>query len=82
MTHQFNIKIAEQYGVNAAIVIECLKYWVVRDRANGEDRTRGMVEDLVAIMPYLSREQIQEIVSRLRRLGVLTDSGLNEELLY
>jgi hypothetical protein len=82
MTHQFNIKIAERYGVNAALVIECLKYWAVRDGANGEDRTKEIVDELVAVMPYLGREQIQGIVSRLRRLGVLTDSGLNEELLY
>lgn len=82
MTHQFNIKIAEQYGVNAAIVIECIKHWIVRDRANNDNTMHDVVEELVAAIPYIHRERIQEAVRRLRRLGVLTDSGINEEFLY
>lgn len=85
MTHQFNIKIAEQYGVNAAIVIECIKHWIVRDSANGEKLyegrqwTRNRAEAFAAVFPYWNIHQIRRTIAGLVTDNILVQGFFNED---
>lgn len=34
MIHNFDINIAEKYGINAAIILQNMYYWIEKNRAN------------------------------------------------
>ena len=37
MNHSFNIELAEKYGVECAIVIENLAFWIKKNEANNKN---------------------------------------------
>ena len=73
MEHSFNIKIAQKYGVNAAIVLRHLQFWIIKNKTHGKHLhdartwTYYSVSAFTEIFPYLSRKQVR------RSLQILID---------
>ena len=73
MEHSFNIEIAQKYGVNAAIVLRHLQFWIIKNKTHGKHLhdartwTYYSVSAFTEIFPYLSRKQVR------RGLQILID---------
>lgn len=83
-THHFDIDVAKEYGVEAAIVIYNLQYWIEKNKANdvnyfdGRYWTFNSNEALQTIFPYFTRRQIQRIFENLIAQGVILKGNWNK----
>ena len=74
MEHNFNVEIAKLYGVNVAIFLNNLLFWVHKNRANkqnfrdGNYWTYNTVEAYTEIFPYWSYDQIRTIIKKCIRM--------------
>ena len=41
MKHIFDVDIAKEYGVNEAVILESMNYWVQKNKANGKHFYEG-----------------------------------------
>lgn len=83
--HHFNIADAQQYGVDAAILLHNLKFWLEKNLANKHNIHDGRVwtyntqNAWVALFPYFTRRQIQRILKTLVEAGLLLKGNYNED---
>lgn len=84
MNHSFDIEIAEKYGVNEAIFIENMKFWIAKNQANGrhfyEGRywTYNSAKAYEELFPYWTAKQIRRIIDWLVKYGVLLKGNFNQ----
>ena len=77
MTHFFDTKYAEKYGVNPAIILQNIIFWLEKNRADGrnieDDRvwTQMSHEGMKAYFPYLTVNQIRHAINKLTEDGVI-----------
>lgn len=63
MIHNFDINIAEKYGINAAIILQNMYYWIEKNRANekhfhdGYYWTYNSLKAFEELFPYMSTKQ-------------------------
>lgn len=78
MNHSFNIDIAAEVGVEAAIIFENILYWVVKNTASQENVRDGAAwvynsrSAWCELFPYLGEKQIRNAIERLLRAGFIT----------
>ena len=83
-THFFDIKVAELYGVNCAIILENIYYWIEHNRANGTNFHDGRywtfnsTKAFKELFPYLSKKQIETALNKLREEGILLTGNYNQ----
>lgn len=71
MVYQFDLDLAEQYGVEEAIMIANLMYWIRKNEANGKHYhdgrywTYNSIEAFVTLFPFWSKKQIRRILQSL-----------------
>lgn len=71
VNHSFNIDIAAEVGVEAAIIFENIQHWVLRNEKNGENIKDGQAwvynsrAAWCEIFPYLGEKQIRNALERL-----------------
>ena len=76
-------QIAVKYGVNEALMISCLKFWIEKNRANdsnyydGRYWTYNSIKALTKLFPFWSTKQIRNILQRLRDEGVIIMGNYN-----
>lgn len=84
MKHMFDIEIAQKYGVNAAIILENIGYWVARNEANGENFHDGTYwtynsrKAFCELFPYLTDRQIRTALQKLVDEGVIITGNYND----
>lgn len=84
MNHSFNTKIAEKFGVDGAIIIENLKFWIDKNKANKKhfydndywtyNSTRAFTE----LFPYWTQRQIERILKNLEKEGAIKTGNYNK----
>jgi len=85
MEHAFNIEVAEEYGVPAAILIRHFQYWIIKNKANGRNQHEGRtwtynsVQALKNVFPYWSTRQVRVAVDGLLKSGVLMKGNFNKQ---
>ena len=83
MLHSFDAELARRYGVQEAIVIYYLQYWIERNERNGQNFVDGeywtfnSAKKMSELLPYFSQKQIQRILSRLIGQGILKTGCYN-----
>jgi hypothetical protein len=76
MEHSFNIEVAQEYGVNAAIVLRHLQFWIIKNKTHNKNFHDGRywtyysVSAFTKIFPYLTKKQVR------RALQVLIDHNV------
>lgn len=84
MKHIFDIEIAQRYGVNAAILLENIGYWIKRNEANdinffdGTYWTFNSRRAYKQLFPYMSERQIDTAFRKLIDDGVLKTGNYNK----
>lgn len=84
MDYSFDIKIAEKYGVDRAIMLQNLVYWVKYNAANGKNLHEGKfwtynsVKAFEKIFPFWTYKTIRRILESLLKDGLIVVNNFNE----
>lgn len=77
MNHSFDTDLAAQYGIEEAILIQHLQFWIVKNRANGENFIDGRtwtyskLAAMALIFPYMNERKIRHALGLLEEKGVI-----------
>ena len=83
MTHQFDISVAEKYGVEVAIMAQHFQFWIVRNKANkrhqyeGRTWTYNSARAFAELFPYWSAPQIRRILQKMVDAGIIVTGNYN-----
>lgn len=84
MMHIFDVDIAKEYGVNAAVLLQNLGYWINRNKANeinfydGNYWTYNSRRAYRELFPYMSERQIETAFKKLIDAGIIITGNYNE----
>ena len=84
MKYSFDPIIAKYYGVDGAIVIENLYFWIMKNKANdknyfdGEYWTYNSVKAFEELFPFWSKRQIERILKNLENEGAIKTGNYNK----
>lgn len=84
MKHTFDVEIAEKYGINCAILIDNLYFWIKKNEANGTNYydgkywTYNSVKAFRILFPYLSARMISNALSKLEEEGLIITGNYNQ----
>ena len=76
-THFFDVELAERYGINAAIIIQHIAFWIKKNRANrthfydGRYWTYMSLSAFAEMFPYLGMKQIRGAIDKLKAEGLI-----------
>lgn len=82
--HFFSPEVAEEYGVNAAILLQNLSYWIEKNRANDRNYIDGMywtyssVKAFQELFPYLTARAISTALQKLEDAGIIISGNHNK----
>ncbi len=77
MEHSFVIEVANEHGIEAAILIRHLQFWITKNQADGkhqhDDRTwtYSSVKALQEIFPYMTAKKVRWNIDKLVERGIL-----------
>lgn len=82
--HSFSVEVAKEVGVNAAILLQGIKWWCDKNRANDKhfhdglywtyNSTRAWTE----LYPYLSKSAINTAIKKLEDMGYILTGNYNK----
>ena len=84
MIHVFDTDVAEKYGVNAAIILQNIAFWIKQNEANktnfydGNYWTFNSNRAYCELFPYMSKRQIETAFKKLIDDGVLITGNYNK----
>ena len=84
MVHSFNAELAQRYGIEAAVIIWNLDYWISHNRANDTNKhddkywTYNSSRAFAELFPYLSAQKIKRILTKLKDEGVIETGNYNK----
>lgn len=84
MKHVFDIDIAKKYGVNAAVLLENIGYWIKQNEANetnffdGRYWTFNSRRAYRELFPYMSERQINTAFEKLINDGLIVTGNYNK----
>lgn len=85
MTHQFDVDVAKEYGVNAAILFQNIAFWCAKNEANnhnffdGSYWTYNSRSAFAKLFPYFSERQIKTALDKLIDGGVIKTGCYNND---
>jgi hypothetical protein len=84
MDYSFNIEYAEKYGVNNAITIQNLLYWIFKNKANNKHYydnnfwTYNSVRAFKELFPFWTARQIEYILNDLVKKEIIIKGNYNK----
>lgn len=84
MHHYFNTEIAREVGVNAAVILENIAHWVLRNKANdknfydGHYWTYNSNAAMAELFPYMNARQVRTALDSLRKNGMVLTGNYNK----
>lgn len=85
MIHHFNVEVAKEYGINAAIILNNIAYWVVKNEANddnfvdGKYWTYNSVTAFNTLFPYMSPHQIRSAIEKLKTEELILTANYSQD---
>ena len=83
MVHTFEVEIAVKYGINAAIILQNIAFWVKKNEANdsnyfdGRYWTYNSIKAFHELFPYLSERQIKTAIDKLTSEELIITGNYN-----
>ena len=81
--HNFNVDVAKLYGVNCALILQNIWFWVKHNEKIGANFFDGVywvyqsTKTLEEIFPYLSKRKIETALKKLRDDGIIISGNYN-----
>lgn len=85
MEHSFDVDVAVKYGVNAAILLHNIYWWIQKNKANNrhfyDDNywTYNSREAYTKLFPYLSERQVKTAMDKLIADGIVVTGDYNTD---
>lgn len=83
MQHSFDIGIAKKYGVQAAVILNHLYFWIEKNKANGENFYDGQYwtynskRAFTELFPYMTERQIDYALKKMVDDGLIVKGNYN-----
>lgn len=83
MTHHFEVEDAKKYGIECAVILNNIRFWIEKNKANKvhfyKERywTYNSAKAFSELFPYLSSTQIARHLRKLEELGVIISDNFN-----
>lgn len=83
MTHSFDVEIAKEYGVNCAVILQHLYFWIAKNKANdrnfhdGRYWTYNSIKAFSDLFPYMTDKQIRNALKSLEETGLVLTGNYN-----
>ena len=83
--HQFSVKLAEEVGVNAAILFDNICFWIEKNRANGVNEIQGKTwtynsaRAFAELFPYMGEKQIRNALDKLEEAQYIEVGEFNNK---
>ena len=80
----FGAEVAIEAGVDGAIMLDNLQFWIIKNKANkkhyydGKYWTYNTMEAFTELFPFWSKRQIERILNNLKNNGYLIDGNYNK----
>ena len=84
MTHSFEVEIAKEYGIQEAIIIQNLQFWILKNIANkknlidGRTWTYCSAKAFEELFPYMSTQSLRTTLKHLKERGVIITGNFND----
>lgn len=84
MNHSFNVEIAKKFGVESAIIIENLYFWISKNKANNKHFYEGFywtynsTRAFQILFPYWTERQLERILKKLEEMGAVKTGNFNK----
>jgi DNA-binding HxlR family transcriptional regulator len=84
MEHSFDIDIAKEYGIPAAILLKHIYYWVEKNKANAKHYRDGCfwtynsLKAFCKLFPYMSESTIKRSLKKLAEDGLIVEAVYND----
>lgn len=84
MQHHFDIEIAEAYGLNEAIILNNIRFWVIHNEANGTNFhdgrfwTYNSMKAFEKLFPYMKPFAIRTALKSLEENGLIITGNYNK----
>lgn len=84
MNHYFNVEIAKRYGIEEAIIIENIYFWIKKNVANEVNKNDGRywtynsAKAFAEIFPYMSARKISRVLASLYEKDAILKGNYNE----
>lgn len=84
MDYSFNIEVAQKYGVNEAIFMHNLYFWIFKNEANerhfyeGRYWTYNSAEAFSKLFPFWSADQVKRLIKKMRDSGLILIGNFNQ----
>lgn len=84
MTHNFDTEIATEYGINEAILLNNIYYWVEYNKANeknfhdGYYWTYSSAKAFSELFPYMSLKQVTYALKKLKKEKLIITGNYNQ----
>ena len=81
--HSFSVDVAKEVGVNAAILLQSIKWWCAKNKANGKNEHDGLywtynsVKAWQELYPYLGKSAIDNALKKLEERGYIKTGNYN-----
>lgn len=82
--HSFSVDVAQEVGVNAAILLQSIKWWCEKNKANGKHCHDGLywtynsVKAWQELYPYLGKSAIESALKKLEERGFIKVGNYNK----
>lgn len=82
--HSFDVEIAKMYGVNCAVILQNLAYWIRHNEANernyfdGNYWTYNSIKAFGELFPYISKRQISTALQKLIDEKIIITGNYNK----
>ncbi|MBR2970030.1 MAG: hypothetical protein IKC49_03145 [Clostridia bacterium] len=79
MEHHFNINVAERYGINCAVLLQNIYFWVEKNKANQDNNnyfdgyywTHNSAKAFAKYFSYMTERQIRYALEKLQSEGLI-----------
>lgn len=84
MEHSFDVDVAKQYGIPAAILLKNIYFWIEKNRANEKNFFDGLYwtynsrKAFAELFPYLTERQIDYALQKLIDDGIIITGNYNK----
>jgi hypothetical protein len=84
MEHSFNTNVAKEFDLDIATLLHNFKFWTLTNLANKKNIHDGLcwtynsVPAFCLIFPYWTRHQIEHLIAKCKRLGLIVAGNYNK----
>lgn len=85
LKHFYDVDIAKKYGILEAVMLESIRYWLIRNEATetnfheGKYWTYNSVKAFNELFPEATEKQIRRVLDKLREENLLITANFNKE---